>query len=354
MHGILPLLHVHLQDAEVPAEIRQDLDRLVHGVVGRNLLLTARLLDVLTILDEEHVPVVPFKGPVLTEILYGDVSLRQFDDLDVFVRREDVLRARDALAKRGYTGGPLARSEARVFFRWENHVVLRDAGSCGLELHWAAAPRQFAVDADLDAFWARTGTISYRGLSTRVFSSEDLLILLSVHGFKHAWNRIKWVADIAELVASDHRLSWDEIESRAAAIGASRIVHVGILLAADRIGAAVPEAAERWARNDQAAVALSRFVASTYGIDRGRRLDYWQHVGFLMAGRERRSDRMRYVWRTWTRPDPEICARLPLPSGLSSFYSVIHLARFGRRVARGGVQTARALKALIPFVGYSR
>ncbi len=64
--------------------------------------LSSELISILDFLESEGLKVLPFKGPVLAEFLYGDEPVRYFTDLDLLVLRDDAIRARVLLEARGY------------------------------------------------------------------------------------------------------------------------------------------------------------------------------------------------------------------------------------------------------------
>src|SRR5260370_38643204 len=64
--------------------------------------LTAELFRLLDLFAREGIQVLPFKGPTLAMAAYGNLALRQFTDLDLLIRKEDVLRARGILLENGY------------------------------------------------------------------------------------------------------------------------------------------------------------------------------------------------------------------------------------------------------------
>src|SRR5262249_37383288 len=96
-HRVLPLLCRHILPAwrnEIPEDAQRVLQEHVRWNAHRNLLRTAELIEILRDLEEQGIQASPYKGPVLADLLYGDVSLRHFDDLDVFVRMDDVQAAK--------------------------------------------------------------------------------------------------------------------------------------------------------------------------------------------------------------------------------------------------------------------
>jgi len=106
LHGVLPLLRARIDEygaGIVPASVSTELNRACFANAARNLALTGELLSILALFEAEGIEAVPFKGPVLAEELFGTVSMRQFCDIDILVKPETVLRARDLLTARGYT-----------------------------------------------------------------------------------------------------------------------------------------------------------------------------------------------------------------------------------------------------------
>ena len=63
------------------------------------------------------------------------------------------------------------------------------------------------------------------------YETEDLLIVLCVHGSKHAWEQLKWVCDVAELLRAYDRLDWDQIFSSASMWRCRRLLIMGVSLA---------------------------------------------------------------------------------------------------------------------------
>jgi hypothetical protein len=54
------------------------------------------------ILEGRGIPAIPYKGPVLAASLYEDLAVRPFSDLDILIKRKDVLKAMDLMTSLGY------------------------------------------------------------------------------------------------------------------------------------------------------------------------------------------------------------------------------------------------------------
>src|SRR5678816_4692379 len=97
-HSIVPLVYVQLlQHASdlVPPQCLSKLKKHYFENSARNTLLTAELCRIINLFRDEGIETIPYKGPTLALFVYGDVGWRRFVDLDVIVKKSDVLKARD-------------------------------------------------------------------------------------------------------------------------------------------------------------------------------------------------------------------------------------------------------------------
>lgn len=104
-HGVLPLVRRALSESSVPglaSDARSVVDDAADAAARRSLFMTSSLLNLLAELASAGVTAVPWKGPVLAQMLWSDVAMRQYADLDLLVRRPDLDRARDLLLGSGF------------------------------------------------------------------------------------------------------------------------------------------------------------------------------------------------------------------------------------------------------------
>jgi len=103
-HGLLPLLYTNLKAAAaaVPQDQLDRLRDLFQKNAVRSALFTGELLKILDLLESEKILAMPYKGPAMAVSLYGNPALRQFVDLDILVRKQDVWRCQELLISMGY------------------------------------------------------------------------------------------------------------------------------------------------------------------------------------------------------------------------------------------------------------
>jgi hypothetical protein len=238
----------------------------VRRIAHQNLLLTAELLRVMRAFEAQNIPAIPYKGPVLAATTYGDLGMRSFCDLDILVSDEDVARVLKTMPELGYRAEfSLTPAQEEKYLRSTcEYNFHHDRNQIWVEIHWKVIPPRFGLTFEFDRLWYRAGLLSVGGSELRVLSREDELLVLSVHGFKHLWDCLKWVCDVANLLSAPEELDWSYILSEAERIGAMRVVLVAVSLANQMFQSCLPEPIRLRLRDDPAALSIAREIVSSY------------------------------------------------------------------------------------------
>ena len=319
----------------VPAAELRSLRQRYEANLHKALLTAGELIRILDRLDSLSIEVMPYKGLAVAEILYGDVAARQSGDIDLFVRARDLVRIKAALRDLGYTI-PLTlseREEQAYLVSGYEYSFDSTAGKNLLEVQWALQPRFYAVDFDMEGMFRRAVSAPVAGREMKTPSPEDLVIVLSVHAAKHMWTRLIWVCDIAQLMQLPE-INWDQITCEAQSLGIVRILNVTLLLAQHLLDATMPLAIQNEAANDlQAqtwAQSIRERIASGYSFD----TEAWRYFRAAMRLRERRRDRMRFLWRLAVTPGPSEWKSVHLPPALFPLYRLVRIYRLASRLLR--------------------
>jgi hypothetical protein len=325
-HAVVPLLHRQLQAAappELPPPVAAALRAAADQSALRSFVLARHLAIVADALEERGVPVIPLKGPVLALVVYGDLALRRFGDLDILVPRGHVPDARDALRALGYeTATPFSTDAERALARSDYHVAYahRDEG-VRVELHWSLTREVAGTHVSERWAWANSREIALLGHTVTTLRDEALLVYLCIHGSKHGWARLAWLADVAELLrGAGTSMRWDVAAALARECGARRMVPLGLALARELLGAPVPDDAARLLPETARVRALAAEVRARL-FD-----DAWDGtsglIGFQLRTRERLHHRAAYLYHLLTAPHVADVAALPLPAPLRPLYRV--------------------------------
>ena len=337
-HGTSSLLYQSLSRFSdmVPSPVLGALRQRYEKNVYKSLFLTNELTRILDCLEGLGVEAISYKGVVLSEVYYGDMALRQTGDIDMFVRRRDVGRSKNALRDLGYTTRLGIPEEVLENYMASGYEWTFDgpAGPNLLELQWALQPRFYAVDFDMDGLFERAVKVTVGGRSVNTPSPEDLLLVLSVHAAKHVWGRVILLLDIAQVLRLEN-LNWDWVWSRARELGIQRILRVTFLLANRFLGTGIPVAVERAVLNDQAARVLVDEIVANMAAGVSYDPEQTSYFRLMMRLRERRADRMRFLARLVFTPGPGEWESVRLPKALFPLYRVVRLGRLTSRFVRG-------------------
>lgn len=258
-HAMKPLLCWSLDKTcpeAVPAPFLERLRAYFYDNSRKNLLLTRELLSLLDAFEAEDIPAIPFKGPVLAQSVYGNLALRHFLDVDILVHEQDVPQAAELLVSEGYKPGmPLALAR-RSQFRQKGHYLFIGKGL--VELHWQLTPAYLAGPAG--SMWERLEPVNIGGREVPTLATEDLALHLCLHGTKHLWARLAWICDVAKLVEVHQQIDWEWVMEEAGRQGNRRMLFLGLIVAHDLLGTALPQAMEHKIEAEPGVQALARQI----------------------------------------------------------------------------------------------
>jgi len=322
----------------VPSGVLEPLRARHEADATASRLLAKELIAILSFLDAQGIYAVPFKGPALSVRLYGDLSLRGFGDLDIMIGERDALRVRRLLIDRGYAPEWVETGELNQSLREKHEMLLyRVDGKVRVDLHWRFTSRSACVAGDPDRFLQNLETISIAGEEVRSLRLEAYLLLLSMHAAKHRWVQLKFICDIAEILAA-RDLDWDYVLYEADDLGLKRALGTGLLLAQSLLGATLPTQLARELKIDRTAKALAVQAGTRFFEEPGERWGLQGGITCQLEIRERFRDRAkilcRYFWRK-IKPTERDRWFLPVPRFLSVAYYVLRpvrlaLQRLGR------------------------
>lgn len=334
MHRVLPLLHRcfekdhsalspgaweqlhdrYLQQAARGTAGVVELDRIVHGM------------------ELSGIAVLPLRGPLLAEWVYGDVCARQSADLDLLVRPHQAASAMKFLEGAGYAPQVrLDEGQTSAYIRFQTErAFLRNEGRAVVDLHWRPLPSYLEFSPHDDLLWARMQRVELSGRLRWMISAEDTILHLAAHGLKHGWGRLGLVVDLAMALRCWGEGALQGALKCARRTGKEKAVLTGVGLVEHFLGvghvdtsavtALVQRAAQRCARPD-------------LRDDRGG-----QDRELMRDSLERASDRLRHVASLVAVPTGLECGMLSLPGALWLLYYPVRWGRLAWKHTVGRVK----------------
>jgi hypothetical protein len=205
---ILPLVHRHfvrLRPPAVPIAVMDALKGRATRIVLRNLTLASvqhRLVR--EVFEPLQVPYAFKKGLTLAHRYYREPALRMARDIDVLVRRRDLVRVGQRLRQLGFTmhHQPPGPDDDALHFR---------ARFLGL-MAWVS-PEGVLVEipSSIDGSWGRLPTeeiiaeaeaVSIGGVRVPAVRGLDMFVYACRHHTFHHWARLHWIADLDAILNS--------------------------------------------------------------------------------------------------------------------------------------------------------
>ena len=259
-HGVGGHLTTCLREfdgALVPPEITQTLVDRKRAQNFYTLRLNAELFRLLDQFRSQGIGAVVTKGPVLAVQAYSDPAMRSYGDLDLLVGQRDIRRATEVMITAGYAPAvPLSAIDAGKIPG--QYLFTRPDSKLIVELHNDLTLRYFPRRLPLEEFFARQILVRVDAHDVPALSVEDELVLICIHGAKHFWERLMWIADVAALVSRQTGIDWKRVADSARTVGAERMLHAGLRLAADLLKLKVPGKVQAAVQADPVAAWLAQ------------------------------------------------------------------------------------------------
>jgi len=213
-------------------------------VAAFSLLTQGKLLErALETLAAVGIEAVLLKGAGLATSVYGSFSNRPMGDLDLLVRPEDAIRARDALAANGWTW----RHDPALDRFYESHAHLApmfDTARLGasIEIHVDLFVKGHPFAFGAEAIWRDRRPVRVGAQESWMPSAQHQLLHAAIHfAWSHgmvvgAWTTFRDV----DALASTGEIDWEEFARFAQAAGAGSCAYWTLAMATALGAAEVP------------------------------------------------------------------------------------------------------------------
>ena len=334
-HGLIPLLHQHLSTIAGDLVPGQILARLKHESVVNSqsmLLLTSKLLDVNRLFGDNEISVATFKGPLLAQLAYGEISLRQAGDIDLLIGRQHFNRAKLLLGSLGYRMFPeltTAQMTSHLGFHCEIQFM-RDNGFTVVDLHWGLTPRSFVFKLEAEEVMSRLQPACLTGSQVRTFCTEDFILYLAMHGAKHLWRELEWICSLSELLRSCDAIDWPTLVERAAHAHATRMLGLGLRLVETFYYNSAPMEVLDKVDSDQAMQRLARQIYDQIFYSRSGPPESTETSLYNLKIMDRKRDALTSALRSIFVPTLSDWEALALPQPLHSLYYAFRPLRLSK------------------------
>lgn len=321
-HGVLPLVYRQLKSAEgITSTALERMRSEFYGNALNNLHLARELARIAGLLNAQRIEAIAFKGPVLALQAWGDVALRQFNDLDLLVRPGDAARAVEVLIADGYSALTFDRQhpELSIARRCEDEFM-RLGSAAMIDLHWELNPAYFAYGPLAAQVWDRTESIRVEGAEVRTLGPADLALFLAVHATKHGWINLGWVCDFNAALRALADSALPGIAEAARRSGCLRMLLLAIALAAQVLDTSIPPMFADPIRRDAVVASLVAGIGRRLFASIGMRARLYSEWAVPIRTITSMRGRVRYLASRALTPNIDDFNSIALPPPLHPLY----------------------------------
>jgi hypothetical protein len=322
-HGVRPMLLLGLAALSwegVSDTLRASLGHFHRTHQMRVLAFADEVCRVARLFAVEGVRFALFKGPALAAHLYGGISHREYNDIDVIVPPEEMVKAEALLVSLGYGNRQGDRAFRQAFLAHQRqYAFVRPGFDAAIDLHWHFCGRHLPFPVQPEEIWPSLVSVEIGSCTAPSLSDVDTALVLAGHGTKESWRGLSWVCDIATLIERRPGLDWSEVHRRARLQRCGDAVLLGCAMASGLLGTAVPVAlSAAVARN-----ARVRRIAGTLIASMRQGLHHFPDIKENLVDLdlcERWPDRLKFLSGLAVTPTPGDYHALPLPPALWRAY----------------------------------
>jgi hypothetical protein len=330
-HKVAPAVYDCLRALEgggLAQDQQEILAQLARGTGKSNLAFLNEMLRLHVLFDAAELPAIPFKGPALALLAYPNFTHRTCEDLDFIVPQRYIPEATLLLqAHRYFPQFNLIEAQAGENRPAPGQYAFAPPDKrCFVELHTERTLRYFSSPINLKEMTSRLIQLEIGGQRLQTFSVEDLLVMLSVHGAKHFWERLAWIVDIANLITVQ-KVNWALLSEIAAKMESTRLLLLGLYLAHEMIGASLPQPVLDRVHSDRQVQWLAGQILDRYEGSSDPSVGVWSRALFRLRSGDGYGPGLRQLARLSMSPTESDRQTVQLPDFLSPLYSFVRAYR---------------------------
>lgn len=324
-HGVYPLVARSLKTVlAVPEQVKHMLKLTNLDIARRNMMMTSELLRIMGLLEEHGINALAIKGPVLSHIIHGDVTSRQYADIDILVTPNELFDATKLLCDNGYSNEhDIAFTKNKALLKTTKDLTLQNTqNNISVELHWRLFSGRLFKKSDTEYLVNTQQKIEINNQLISTIDERVLLLYLLLHGSKHIWERIEWIVDIDRLVRQSS-IDWSYVWNLAEQMDIVPMVQLGCAVAHDLFLTPLPELELMKIKEMQIQTAKEIVISKIKNDEIFGENHIMNTVYYLGLGKINHSW-YEYLFRLMRYAKEDVYT-INLPNCLSPLYHLIHL-----------------------------
>lgn len=336
-HRLTPLIYWQLNSVcpdLVPSGVMESLKTYFNDNARKNLLLTGGLINILKLFESHKIQAIPYKGPILALQAYGNLAFRQFGDIDILVKKLEVVKIKELMISSGYKLYEPINVDDSYYMKLEPEYQFVDKNmDIIIEIKWKYHGNFFSLP-EPDILSNELENIDINNYKFPTFSPANQLLILCIHNAKHNWDGLSWICDISEFLKSQSDIEWSEILEKAEKLCIKRILLINLILSRDLFGIILPDGVLNQIDQDHQALKISSEVKERLLGKKERSPNLFEKLILDISKREKLKYGLLDSVKGLTRPTYLDYQDFPLPKNLFILYFLIRpfllIKRYGK------------------------
>jgi hypothetical protein len=250
--GVAALIYRVLSQEEslrtlMPIQVSNELKDAYYCTFGRNAIILRSLEELSAFLAQEKIGIILFKGLMLAELVYKDLGVKPMSDIDILVKKADLMKLDRILKSIGYAPVPGADVLLELpYTRHRNSIDYSKPSAITLHVYWhiinyVTYDTEVIKKIDMDKIWSEAKSIRIGGANIFTFSPRHQIIYLCLHSMIHCFCPLLLGSDLNEYIRSEREfIDWDLVTKEAISFGIYKYVYYGLYFIKHIFDAEIP------------------------------------------------------------------------------------------------------------------
>ena len=198
------------------------------------------------LLNKNGVFNIPYKGVILSKMIFDDYLSRETSDIDFLIDGEHFSKAHQLMVADGYEPRFFNPDFEKQFLTSSHELIYSKRVSSGLqkiEIHWALTSKMMNISLPNKFLFSGLQNLKFFTEDISVFNVENhLMTILVHHGINDVWRSLKHLLDIAVLFEKyDTTIDWAGLQVLTRKYRINNSTGTGFQLAHQLFGTSIPE-----------------------------------------------------------------------------------------------------------------
>lgn len=310
--GIGCLIYNYLSQFKnnIPENIRKSFKQIHYKNTYRNIKIYQEISNILSSFNNENLGVIPLKGIFLAEKVYDNISLRTMNDVDILIKKKDLLTIDKILYDLGFRRHisnellfvALEKSYLNSvdYDYFKTDAQFLDSQINTLHVHWhivniTLPTYLYTKNINMDKFWRCARPTEIGGIRTFELAPHHLIMYLSEHALKHSFRSLIHFLDInAAIKKYKQEINWHELIKDTLEFGMERQVYYSLYFTNYFLNTQVPEHILEKIKPKNIGIFEKIFFNSIWNNKRDTKLCYFVYLNIVKGA----MNKLRFIFRT--------------------------------------------------------